>query len=320
MFDPLMTSQTEQMLPVPALLKKKVLPWTLSAYREYPFGYSLIQKFISRRFSIHFWHIHMSSPGRLYPVSEKPTIAIHAMLMGDIPCILAGFGEKVLRNSRYELFYVPVSTNEAWLESGTYESFHVELEDGFLENIAQNFPTAKELLLRFNNASDQGIPMISVIISYVAKTIIKNIHDCQRQDGDLIILLHRYIVDLLSEYITGIRDQEEDEKIKSIPHKKLLVQIKEEIQSDPNIVSHELRKLSKRFGLSITELKKGFKALFNHTPGSFVRYHALKKAHYLITTTPQTIDEIAEEAGYGYRSNFDKAFKKQFGYAPASLR
>jgi AraC-like DNA-binding protein len=319
-YNPRIGAEQELLLPVPDQLKGRLLSWMEFFYRRYSFGYSLVQRFNSRRFSIHFWYIQTNEAGKLYPVSDKPTIAIQAMLEGEIPCILSGFGEKLLTNSKYELFYIPVSTNEAWLEPGTYESFHIELEDGFLEDIAESYPRAKDLLLRFNNASEQGTPMISVSMSYGAKIIINNIRECDKKGGDLTIMLHRYVVDLLSEYINGIIEQEGDQMKKAIPHKDIFMRIKQEVLSDPSIARQKLKKLSKKYGVSITELKKGFKDLFNNTPGSFIRFHALNKAHNLITTTQQGIDDIAEEVGYGYRSNFDKAFKKLFGYAPASLR
>jgi AraC-like DNA-binding protein len=309
-----------KLLPVPANIKKLISPWAKTRYCEFAFGYILIQQFISRKFSIHIWQIHITESCKLYPASDRPTIAIQVMLEGEIPCMLVGFGKKLLKKSTYELFYVPVSINEAQFEPGDYESFHIELEPGFLEDIAESYPDARELLERFNNASEKGIPMISIGISYVTRALIKNIRTCDKTNGDLIIELHRYIVDLLSEYVAGIRELERDGKRKNIPHKDILIRIKQEITADPNIGRQELKKLSLKYRMSITELKKDFKALFGQTPGSFIRFHALKKAHYLITTTKQSIDEIADDVGYGYRSNFDKSFKKQFGFFPSHLR
>jgi AraC-like DNA-binding protein len=307
-------------LPIPSHLKRDLSPWATCFYFEYPFGFSLIQQFFAKKFSIHIWQIHAEQAGKLYPASDRPTLALQAMIEGEIPCMLVGFGQKILKKHKYELFYVPESINEARLEPGNYESFHVELEPGFLEDIAETYMDARKLLTRFDNASKKGIPMISVSISYVARAIIRNIRSCEKEGGDLIIQLHRLIVDLLSEYISGIREQERDEQLRSIQHKDVFMRIKHDILTDPNITNLKLKKLSKRFGLSITELKKGFKSLFDKTPGAFIRYHALSKAHYLLTTTNQGIDSIADEIGYGYRSNFDKAFKKQFGCLPASLR
>jgi len=135
-----------------------------------------------------------------------------------------------------------------------------------------------------------------------------------------MIMLHRYIVDLLSEYVAGIRDMERNNEPSSIPHKEILFRIKEYILVDPNVTKHELKKLCLKFGLNATGLKRNFKLLFGQSLASFTRMHALTKAYQLITTTELSIDLIADEIGYGYRSNFDKAFKQQFGFLPTKLR
>jgi AraC-like DNA-binding protein len=225
-----------------------------------------------------------------------------------------------LKRSTYELFYIPVGVNEARFEPGDYESFHIELEPGFLEDIAETYPNVMELLSRFYTSSKKGTPMIPVSMGYVSRAVIKKIRSCDKNGGDLLIELYRYIVDLFSEYISGIREEERDKRRENFHHKEILLEIKKEIISDPNIENQELSKLSKKYRIGLTELKKEFRLFFGETPAAFVRSHALAKAHYLITTTDETIERIAYEVGYGFRSNFDKSFKKQFGYSPASLR
>jgi AraC-like DNA-binding protein len=309
-----------KLLPIPSHLKRFLVPWATSFYYEYPFGNSLIQEFNTRKFRVYFWRIHIDQSANLYPTCKQPTIAIQAMLVGEIPCTLVGFGEKILKNLRYELFYVPVSINEARLKLGDYQSFHIELEPGFLDEIAETYSLARELLRRFIAVSTYGTPMVSVNIGYVAAAIIKNICSCKKTGGELVIALHRYLVDLLSEYVAGITEQEKVENGKRVPHKDILVRIKDEILANPNVATQTLKKLSARYGISVTEIKESFKIISGNSPGAFIRFHALSKAYYLISTTTQSIDDILDEVGYGYRSNFDKSFKKQFDVLPASLR
>lgn len=308
------------LLPVPTPLKRQISSWATSFYYKYPFGYGLIQHFLTKKFSIHIWRIYAHLPGKLYPACKQPTIAIQAMIEGEIPCLLSGFGNIVLKNSFCELFYVPIGINEAWFDPGDYLSFHVELAAEFLSDIAEVYPDAMELLLRFNNASEYGMPMVAVRINYIMRAIFKSFQECSKVGGDLIIEFHRYIVDFLSEYVTDIREQEGSSGGKNVTHKDILLRIKQEIVAEPNIESQGIRKLALKFKIGMTELKKEFKELFGKPPGSFVRFHALAKAHYLIVSTHQSIEAIAYEVGYGYRSNFDKTFKKHFGYLPASLR
>jgi AraC-like DNA-binding protein len=242
------------------------------------------------------------------------------MISGNISYLLAGYGPKFLQKSNYELFYVPKSINEALLPNGDHESLYIELEASFLEDIAETYGDARALLDALNSSSDIGIPMVSVSINYVASAIIKKIYECKKTGGNLVIDLHRYIVELLTEYVAGINDEEMDEKRIIVPHKPTLIKIKQEIMNSPHIHRQAIKILSSKFGISLTELKKNFKAFFGINPGGFVRFHALTKGHYLITTTERSIDDIADEVGYRYRINFDKSFKKQFGYLPSSLR
>jgi AraC family transcriptional activator of pyochelin receptor len=309
-----------KLLNLPTSMKRFLSPWANAAYREYDFGSTLIQEFYAKRFSVFSWRIHADRPGKLYPISDRPVIALQFMIQGDLDCILAGFGKKLLKKLNYELFYIPVGVNEARFEAGDYETLHIEMEPELLEDIGDTFPEARELLGRLNGSSENGIPMVTVGMNYVTRAIIKNIRDCEKTGGDLVIHLRRYIVDLLTEYITGIRDLEKDVVRKNVLHKDLLIKIKQEILANPHIHKQSIEKISQRHGINVMALKKNFKSLFEVTLGAFIRFHALTQARYLIVTTGRSIDDISDEVGYRYRNNFDKAFKRQFGCPPSSLR
>jgi AraC-like DNA-binding protein len=320
LYDPVDSEDGGIPMPVPARLRRFLSSWASPKYREYPFGYTLIQEYHSKRFSIHIWRIHAETPAKLYPSSDRPMIALQFMLEGDLPCVLVGYGPKRLQHSKYELFYVPISHNEAWFEPGEYESLHIEMEPEFLDDIADTYPQVRQLLDRLGQASEKGVPLIPVIINYVVRAILKNLRKCEKTGGDLKIVMHRYIVDLLTEYIAGIKDQEEDERRINIPHKETLIRIKQEILAYPHIHNQSIYKLQMRHAINAMTLKKNFKSLFDSSIGAFVRFHALTHAHYLIVTTQRSIDDISDEVGYHYRSNFDKSFKRQFDYSPSSLR
>lgn len=320
LYDPDNPDEGGRLLPVPANMKRFPSPWAKAAYREYDFGSTLIQEFLAKRFSIHIWRIHAYRPDKLYPASDRPTIALQLMIEGDLDCTLVGFGKKQLKKSSYELFYVPVGVNEARFGPGDYESLHIEMEPELLEDIAETYTEARILLDRLNESSEKGIPMVSVSMNYVARAISKNIRNCDKTGGDLVIFMHRFIVELLSEYIAGVRDLEKDGKRKNISHKEVLIKIKQEILADPHIHKQSIDKLAQRHAINAMALKKNFKSLFGITLGAFVRFHALTKARNLILTSSRSIDDISDELGYRYRNNFEKAFKRQFDCAPSSLR
>lgn len=307
-------------LPVPKHLSYLIASWSNAHYNREEFGYTVIQEFVARKFSIHLWRIVANKPATLYPSSDRPILALQFMLLGNLPCILAGYGKKILQQSRSELFYVPVGINEAFADTGEYETLHFELEQGYLEEIAEANKGVKDLIERLNNASSEGKPLLPVRIGYISRAIIRNLLASKKTGPDLVVEMNLFIVGLLSEYISGAQEQENDFARTDVPHKEKLIDIKHEIIANPHIHRQKLSTLSRKFTMSITELKKNFKKLFDVAPGEFVRMHALNKAKYLITTTTRTIDDISEEVGYNYRINFDRAFQRQFGSLPATLR
>ena len=52
----------------------------------------------------------------------------------------------------------------------------------------------------------------------------------------------------------------------------------------PDIHQQTQEKISARFGISMTMLKMNFSALFGFPLATFVRFHALMKAHYTISS------------------------------------
>jgi AraC-like DNA-binding protein len=132
--------------------------------------------------------------------------------------------------------------------------------------------------------------------------------------------MHKYILELLCEYLSAILQKEEDEKRINIPRKDLMIRIRDHILSSPNVHDHTLEKLARHFRINETMLKREFKALYEISVSEYVRVQVLERAHYLLTTTNRTVEDIAEEVGYAWRPAFDEAFKKQYDYSPSSLR
>ncbi len=79
------------------------------------------------------------------------------------------------------------------------------------------------------------------------------------------------------------------------------------------------KELSKMFGINEFHLKKGFRYFFNTSIYHFYTEERLKKAHLLIQQSTMPLKEIAFSSGFNEYSNFYKAFKKRFRYAPSDV-
>jgi len=68
------------------------------------------------------------------------------------------------------------------------------------------------------------------------------------------------------------------------------------------------------------QLKKGFKALFGTSVFGYIHQYRMALAQRLLLDTSKSAKEIAYEIGYSSPQHFSKAFKKEFGQSPNSIR
>jgi AraC-like DNA-binding protein len=81
-----------------------------------------------------------------------------------------------------------------------------------------------------------------------------------------------------------------------------------------------IQALARQFGSNESKLKSGFKHFFNTSIYQFYNDERLKRAHLLIRETELPLQNIADMCGFNIYTNFSKAFRKKFGYAPVALR
>ena len=78
--------------------------------------------------------------------------------------------------------------------------------------------------------------------------------------------------------------------------------------------------LCKQFSLSPTFLKEGFRRAYGMPIHSFLVQQRLRRAQALIRTTRMPIQQIAQAVGYEGMSQFNAAFKREYGMTPGQYR
>jgi AraC-like DNA-binding protein len=304
----------------PSDWQKFVVPWSKSVFKHSVFGNTLIQELTGPDFGVFIWTLEIHRAICLYPMAVAPTIALQFTIDGVISCVLSGYGDKILQKGTYELFYVPMGHNEAWFVPGWYESLHIELKENYLEELVAVRPDIEELVSRLKNASANGKPMAIAGINYITKTILKNLRNCIQQGPALHFEIHKFILELLSEYLAGIKQTEADETRENSQHKKLMIQIKDHILLSPNIHEHTVEKLAEYFNISQSLLKREFKRIHGKNISAYVHHQVMNRGQFLLSTSRMSIEDIAEDLGYAWRPAFEQAFKKYFNYSPRGLR
>ena len=78
--------------------------------------------------------------------------------------------------------------------------------------------------------------------------------------------------------------------------------------------------LARRAGLSVSQLQREFRRLFNISPGDYVLYTRLTVARRRLEQTTEPIRQIAADCGFFDQAHFTRAFRKHAGLPPQQYR
>ena len=81
-----------------------------------------------------------------------------------------------------------------------------------------------------------------------------------------------------------------------------------------------MQQLIRKFYINSFKLKHGFKKIFNNSVMKYVDEHKMNYARTMLQQRRINVADVADELGYKHYNNFSTAFKKRFGYSPASAR
>ena len=81
-----------------------------------------------------------------------------------------------------------------------------------------------------------------------------------------------------------------------------------------------IQSLARRFQMSPTFLKSCFRQLYGQPIHTYLQQHRLQQAAYLLSTTKDSVVQIAAAVGYNGTSRFGVAFKERYQMTPAQYR
>ena len=101
---------------------------------------------------------------------------------------------------------------------------------------------------------------------------------------------------------------------------KLIQQLYDFILKNLDAPLPTVKELSAKFGTNEHKLKYGFRHFFKTSIYQFYNDERLKRAHLLIQQTDIPLKTVAYMTGFNIYTNFSKAFKKRFSYAPNQIQ
>lgn len=81
-----------------------------------------------------------------------------------------------------------------------------------------------------------------------------------------------------------------------------------------------IKDLTVKFGVSDTYLQNSFKTVYGMPVISFIRIQKMQCAAQILIHTERSVEDVANEFGYGNESKFSNAFKKIMGELPSQYR
>ena len=121
---------------------------------------------------------------------------------------------------------------------------------------------------------------------------------------------------------TALRASDEPSRARAALDRTVLARVTDvvrEIERDPT-AGHRLRALSATAGLSAFQFLRAFRHLTGVTPHQYVLRARLRESAASLRASDRNVAEIALDSGFNDLSNFNHAFRAEFGVSPRDYR
>lgn len=252
----------------------------------------------------------------LETLSGERGIRSHILLQGDLQASVEGHGAVHHRQDSVSLCWMDGVHCQAQFEAGkAYTALDLYVAPRLVEQLPFLLPAPHQ-----EGAPGRALLPRPCIMSPRVREVVTHILDCPYDETTsrfyFDLKVREYLYVLLapqgpvsaSKYRFTRYEEEQLHKAREL----LLSQL-----DRPPLT---IRALARQVGLNEFKLKTGFKHLFATGVFECFQQARMERARHLLLHTDRPIKDICQEAGYPRMSNFITAFRKHFGYTPASLR
>jgi AraC-like DNA-binding protein len=152
------------------------------------------------------------------------------------------------------------------------------------------------------------------------QSLLNEIFEMNKKDVPAKLILENRILMLLEMFFNTLLLKETKLSTTSKEDIEKLKAIEQKLKSDSLEEFPSVEALSKMAMMSATKLKKKFKEIYGMKLYEYYNRYRLDKAKKMIQSKNCTIKEVAYSIGYSNIGNFSRAFKKEFGVFPSSLK
>lgn len=267
----------------------------------------------------------MFSEIRFYAEVPTPILEAHTTLENRMVQSLGKKTESILEKDEFNITYAPYMENDVLFpKGGEYTTFDIHPSENLLEKLATDFHELERFLNKreqepqklhqfFKQRNFLNTEMISLV-----KRIIQYTQDpyCSRPLTEFLAS------ELLTLFLLRTEGGWMPERYNTRNHD-AIIYAREIIQheamnfDDEDLFSTEAR-LAQKVGLSIFQLRQGFRRAFGVSPHQMGLEIRLKKAEELLREEHVTVLDAALKTGFKSREGFSRAFKRVRGINPGA--
>jgi len=253
-------------------------------------------------------------------VLSHPCIAFVFFLKGNIFLELAKENQKIFfLPGTFTCYYAPAGKINILIPPGKYTILVLVPPSYHLKSMSAEHAVLQDLMVRLLRNDATAYKLDTFKFPHAVMRIIKSMERCNEKGAALDLALRSYILKFLSFYNQQLKEKE------SLLHyqtnEQLAIAVKEHIMHNlSNMYLGRIKELSHQFNITSKTLRIEFRKLFGKTVPEFIREQRLRLAHDLLTNSNMQVQEVATEAGYDFLSHFNREFKRNFGYAPGTLK
>ena len=301
-----------------AALSYPSLPGSRLLSFQTPFIQLMVKELIADLFTIRYNVFRFSKSQAIEAVSHKAGIHSRVMLQGDLRYDISEIGHLHQREDSVSMIWSEEAQCTALFEGGQeYRALDIHVAPVLWEQLSFFFPDAR---LHWQNEKSRLLLPQPCFITPAVKDIINDILDCPYDEQT-----SRFYFDLkVREYFYVLLEQcmrMKKSRYRYTPYDaEQIYKAREILLANLGKPPHTIRALAKMVGLNEDKLKAGFKHFFGVAVFEAFQHARMEKARDLLLHTNEPIKAIASLTGYLRTTNFITAFRKYFGYTPASLR
>lgn len=292
------------------------------------YGNMLFQKINLSDLTIWISHYYMYYETRFVVEVPDPFLEAHITLKNRMVQSLGPEKNAILNNREFNITYAPFMVNRVFFPAGgEYMTFDIHPSEGLLMNWSQDFPALEKFLNRRLPGAEPLIQLFSQHVfldpemEYVVRRIIRHIAvpDASR------VLTQALALELLAMFLLRAEKNRLPQVRHHNRHTEALLHAREIIEYEANtfdseeLISTEIQ-IADRIGLSLYQLKEGFKRLFGINPYQLNHELRLRRAQGLLRDTFYPVSEIAMRTGFKTSEGFIRAYKRRYQITPSMER